>query len=268
MKNKTVIITGASSGIGKACAIAFGRRGANIVVSGRNKENLEQAAEELRKTGAQVLAVAGDVSNENDCKLLIEKTVEQFGSIDILINNAGISMRALFKDLQLDVIRKVMDINFWGTVYCTKHALPYLLKTKGSVVGISSIAGYNGLPGRTGYSASKFAMQGFLDALRIENLKTGLHVLVACPGYTASNVRNAALVADGSSQGDSPRDEGKMMTAEEVAEEIVSAVEKRKRTIVLTAQGKLAVWMNKFFPSLTDKLVFNAVAKEGEIPLK
>ncbi|MGE0636501.1 MAG: SDR family oxidoreductase [Bacteroidia bacterium] len=268
MKNKTVIITGASSGIGKACAIAFGKRGANIVISGRNKENLEQAAEELRKTNVQVLAVAGDVSNESDCKLLIEKTIEKFGGIDILINNAGISMRALFKDLQLDVIRKVMDINFWGTVYCTKYALPYLLKTKGSVVGISSIAGYNGLPGRTGYSASKFAMQGFLDALRIENLKTGLHVLVACPGYTASNVRNAALVADGSSQGESPRDEEKMMSAEEVAEEIVKAVEKRKRTIVLTGQGKLAVWMNKFFPALTDKLVFNAVAKEGDIPLK
>lgn len=268
MKNKTVIITGASSGIGKACAIAFGKRGANIVISGRNKENLEQAAEELRKTGAQILAVTGDVSNENDCKLLIKKTIEQFGGIDILINNAGISMRALFKDLQLDVIRKVMDINFWGTVYCTKYALPYLLKTKGSVVGISSIAGYNGLPGRTGYSASKFAIQGFLDALRIENLKTGLHVLVACPGYTASNVRNAALVADGSSQGESPRDEGKMMTAEEVAEEIVKAVEKRKRTIVLTGQGRLAVWMNKIFPALTDKLVFNAVAKEGDIPLK
>lgn len=268
MKNKTVIITGASSGIGKACAIAFAKRGANIVISGRNKENLEHAADELRKTGAQILAVSGDVSIENDCKLLIEKTIEKFGSIDILINNAGISMRALFKELQLDVLRKVMDINFWGTVYCTKYALPYLLKTKGSVVGISSIAGYNGLPGRTGYSASKFAMQGFLDALRIENLKTGLHVLVACPGYTASNVRNAALVADGSPQGESPRDEEKMMRAEEVAEDIVKAVEKRKRTIVLTGQGKLAVWMNKFFPALTDKLVFNAVSKEGEIPLK
>lgn len=268
MKNKTVIITGASSGIGKACAIAFAKRGANIVISGRNKENLEHAADELRKTGAQILAVSGDVSIENDCKLLIEKTIEKFGSIDILINNAGISMRALFKELQLDVLRKVMDINFWGTVYCTKYALPYLLKTKGSVVGISSIAGYNGLPGRTGYSASKFAMQGFLDALRIENLKTGLHILVACPGYTASNVRNAALVADGSAQGESPRDEEKMMRAEEVAEEIVKAVEKRKRTIVLTGQGKLAVWMNKFFPALTDRLVFNAVAKEGEIPLK
>lgn len=268
MKKKTVIITGASSGIGKACAAAYGKRGCNIVISGRNSENLEKAAAEIRKTGATVLTVAGDVSIENDCKILVEKTVEAFGGIDILINNAGISMRALFTDLNLDVLRKLMDINFWGTVYCTKYALPYLLKSKGSVVGVSSIAGYNGLPGRTGYSASKFAMQGFLDALRIENLKTGLHVLVACPGYTTSNVRNAALVADGTQQGSSPRDEHKMMSAEEVAEEIYTAVEKRKRTIVLTAQGKLAVWMNKLFPALTDKLVFNAVAKEGEIPLK
>ena len=265
MKNKTVIITGASSGIGKACAEVFLKRGANVVISGRNSDNLEKAATELRKTGGQVLTVAGDVSRENDCKVLIEKTVETFGGIDVLINNAGISMRALFAGLNLDVMRKLMDINFWGTVYCTKYALPYLLKAKGSVVGVSSIAGYNGLPGRTGYSASKFAMQGFLDALRIENLKTGLHVLVACPGYTASNVRNAALVADGSTQGESPRDEGKMMTAEQVAEEIVSAVMKRKRTIVLTAQGKLAVWLNKIFPALTDRLVFNAVAKEGDI---
>ncbi len=268
MKNKTVIITGASSGIGKACAETFANRGANIVISGRNRENLENTATELRKTGAEILAVVGDVSNENDCKILIEKTIEKFGGIDILINNAGISMRALFKGINLDVIRKVMDINFWGTVYCTNYALPYLLKSKGSIVGISSIAGYNGLPGRTGYSASKFAMHGFLEALRIENLKTGLHVLIACPGYTTSNIRNAALTADGSAQGESPRDEHQMMTAEEVAEEIVKAVEKRKRTIVLTGQGKLAVWMNKFFPSLTDKLIFNAVAKEGDIPLK
>ena len=267
MKNKTVVITGASSGIGKACAEAFAIRGANVVISGRNIKNLEDTATELRKTGAQILAVAGDVSNETDCKILIKKAIEKFVEIDVLINNAGISMRALFADLDLDIIRKVMNTNFWGTVYCTKYALPYLLKSKGSVVGISSIAGYNGLPGRTGYSASKFAMHGFLDALRIENLKTGLHVMIACPGYTASNIRNAALVADGSSQGGSPRDEKKMMTAEEVAQEIVKAIEKRKRTLVLTGQGKLAVWMNKFFPSLTDKLVFNAVANEGEISL-
>ena len=161
-----------------------------------------------------------------------------------------------------------MDINFWGTVYCTKFALPYLLKTKGSVVGISSIAGKKGLPGRTGYSASKFAMEGFLETLRTENLKTGVHVLVACPGFTASNIRNSALAADGSTQGESPRDEKKMMETEEVAERILAAVKSRKRTIVMTGHGKLTVLLNKFFPGMMDKVVYNHMAKEADSPFK
>jgi len=177
-------------------------------------------------------------------------------------------MRAIFNDMQLDVIKKVMEINFWGTVYCTKYALPHLLKTKGSVVGVSSIAGYIGLPARTGYSASKYAIQGFLDALRTENLKTGLHVMVACPGFTASNIRNTALSKDGSMQGESPRDEGKMMTAEEVAERILAGVGKRKRTLVLTTEGKLAVFLGKFFPKFIEKQVYNKMVKEPNSPLK
>ena len=177
-------------------------------------------------------------------------------------------MRALFADVELSVIKQLMDINFWGTVFCTKHALPYLLKNKGSVVGVSSIAGYKGLPGRTGYSASKFAMQGFLETLRIENLKTGLHVLIACPGFTASNIRNTALSKDGSMQGDSPLDEGKLMTSEEVATRIINAIEKRKDRIVMTTQGKLVVLLNKFFPKLIDKMVYNHMAKEPDSPFK
>src|SRR5690606_5748812 len=148
---------------------------------------------------------------EEDCERLIQATIQQFGRIDLLINNAGISMRALFKDLDLKVLKQVMDINFWGTVYCTKFALPYLLQQKGSIVGISSVAGFKGLPARTGYSSSKFAMHGFLESVRIENLDAGLHVLIACPGFTASNIRNTALAKDGNIQGESPLDEGKIM---------------------------------------------------------
>ncbi len=177
-------------------------------------------------------------------------------------------MRALFVDTEIDVIKKLMDVNFWGTVYCTKFALPYLLKSKGSVTGVSSIAGYKGLPGRTGYSASKFAIHGFLEVLRIENMKKGLHVLTACPGFTASNIRNTALAADGSQQGESPRDEEKMMTANEVAERIVNAIRKRKDRLTLTFQGKLTVWLNKFFPAMLDKMVYNHMAKEENSPLK
>lgn len=268
MEQKVVIITGASSGIGRALAREFARPAFKLVLAARNKERLNEIGHEAGKKADKVLTVSTDVSKENDCKNLILQAIEAFGRIDILINNAGISMRALFEELNLDVIRKLMDVNFWGTVYCTKYALPHLLKSKGSVVGVSSIAGYKGLPGRTGYSASKFAMHGFLETLRIENLKKGLHVMIACPGFTASNIRNTALGSDGTQQGESPRDEGSMMSAEEVAKKIKNAVDKRKRTLTLTSQGKLTVLLNKFIPAYLDKVVYKHMAKEPDSPFK
>lgn len=268
MKDKVVIITGASSGIGLACAKAFADAGAKVVVAARHADKLATVKNDFASKGADVLTVVTDVSKEADCKKLIDEAVQRFGRIDVLINNAGISMRALFEALDLKVIREVMDINFWGTVYCTKYALPYLLKAKGSVVGISSIAGKKGLPGRTGYSASKFAMEGFLETLRTENLKKDLHVLVACPGFTATNIRNTALSKDGTVQGESPRDENDMMSADEVAKRILNAVIHRKRDLVLTANGKLTVWLNKFFPAFMDKMVYNHMAKEADSPFK
>jgi len=268
MKNKVVIITGASSGIGKACAEKFGGEGAKVVIAARNQEKLNSVADQLTQKSIDVLAVQCDVSKQEDCQKLIDETINKYGSIDVLINNAGISMRAIFNDTDVKVLEQVMNINFWGTVYSTKYALPHLLKSKGSVVGVSSIAGYVGLPARTGYSASKYAMQGFLDALRTENLKTGLHVMVACPGFTASNIRNTALSSDGSQQGESPRDEGKMMTAEEVANHIYNGINQRKRTLVLTTEGKLAVFLGKLFPKFIEKQVFKKMEKEPNSPLK
>src|SRR5699024_6023335 len=159
-------------------------------------------------------------------------------------------MRALFADLDLAVLHRLMDVNFWGTVYCTKYAIPELLRGKGVVVGVSSIAGYRGLPGRTGYSASKFAMHGFLETLRTENLKNGLHVMWVCPGFTASNIRNTALNEKGKAQSGTPLEEQKLMSAKEVAVRIVKGIIREKRTLVMTSQGKLTVWMNKLFPSL------------------
>jgi dehydrogenase/reductase SDR family member 7B len=268
LKNKIAIVTGASSGIGKALSIALAEQGCNLAIAARNSESLNATAELVRGKGVCCIAIVTDVTKEKDCKNLIDATIREFGTIHILVNNAGITMRALFNDADISVIRQLMDTNFWSMVYCTKYALPEILKNKGSVVGISSIAGYKGLPGRTGYSASKFAMQGFLESLRIENLKTGLHVLIACPGYTASNIRNAALNKDGKSQSESPLDESKLMTAEKVAQHIVNAIINRKRTIVLTTQGKLVVWLNKFFPGFMDKQVYNTVAKEKDSPFK
>ena len=266
MKNKLVIVTGASSGIGKACAEKFAQEGANLVLAARSADKLSEVAENIARYGVQVLPVVTDVTREEDCKNLVEKALIKFGKIDVLVNNAGISMRASFSDLDISVLKKVMDVNFWGTVYCTRYAITSLLENKGSLVGVSSIAGYKGLPGRTGYSSSKFAMHGFFEALRIENIKKGLHVLIACPGFTASNIRNTALAADGSSQGETPRDEQKMMQPEEVAMHIVSAVKYRKDRLTLTFTGKLTVLLNKFFPKWVDKLVYNHMSKEPNSP--
>ncbi|MFM9007330.1 MAG: SDR family oxidoreductase [Bacteroidota bacterium] len=251
----------------RSCALGFAARGYRVVISGRRKDKLDEVVKlaDPRKAG-YVLAVEGDVSHPEDCEHLIAETVRVYGGVDVLVNNAGISMRALFADLDLNVLHQLMDTNFWGAVYCTKAAMPYLLERRGSVVGISSIAGKKGLPGRTGYSASKFALEGFLETLRTENLKKGLHVLVACPGFTASEIRQTALSANGRPQGESPRSESEMMSAEEVASRIITAVEKRKRDLILTTTGKLTVWLNKLFPSLSDTLVYRHMSKEPGSP--
>lgn len=276
---KVVIITGASSGIGLASVKEFAAQGNCVVLAARNSGKLAAVVSDLEKqyggtcnlNGLDVprfLAVETDVVKEADCKNLIQKAVDTYKRIDVLVNNAGISMRAMFRDLDLSVIKNLMDVNFWGTVYCTKYALPYLLEAKGSVVGVISIAGFKGLPARTGYSASKFAIYGFLDTLRVEHLYDGLHVMIFAPGFTASNIRFTALTADGSAQGETPRDEGKMMSAEEVASRLVKGVERRKSQIILTPIGKLTVWLNKFFPRLVDRLEYNYMKKEPDSPLK
>lgn len=268
MKDKVVIITGGSSGIGKALAERFGIAGSKILITGRNENDLVEAVKELKGKGIVIAGFRSDVSQEDDNRKMAEEAIRLYGAIDILINNAGISMRAAFSDVDLDVVKKVMDINFYGVLYATKYCLPEILKNKGSVIGISSIAGFRGLPGRTGYSASKFALNGFLEVLRTELLKTGVHVLTACPGFTASNIRKRSLTKDGTAQGESPRAEEKMMTSEECAEHIYNATVKRKRTLILTTQGKLAVFLNKWLPSLADKMVYNVMAKERNAPIK
>jgi dehydrogenase/reductase SDR family member 7B len=265
---KTAIITGASSGIGKACALHFAEKGFIVVLAARDELKLEQLKAGIEKSGGKALVAVTDVADENSCRKMVEKAVNETGRVDVLINNAGISMRALFADLDIEVIRKVMDINFWGTVYCTKYAMPYLLQNKGSLVGISSIAGKKGLPGRSGYSASKFAMEGLLESVRTENLKTGLHVLVACPGFTASAIRERALNDKGMEQGESPRKESGMMQAEEVAHEIYKAVKNRRRDLILTFQGKSTVLLNKFFPAWLDRMVYDHLAMEPNSPIR
>ncbi len=267
MQNKVVVITGASSGIGKALAEKYASEGWNLVLAARRIERLHTLEKEFQNT--QILSVKTDVSILEDCKNLIEKAIEKFGKIDVLINNAGISMRAIFENVDLSVLHRTMDINYWGTVYCTKFGLPYLLESKGSLVGVISVGGYVGLPGRTGYSASKFAVRGFLDTVRVENRRAGLHVLVAAPGFTSSEIRKSALVADGRQQGETPRNENKMMSAEECARHIYRAVKRRRRKIILTFwEGKFTVFMAKMWADLIDGFMYRMFASEPDSPLR
>lgn len=267
-KDKVIIVTGASSGIGLASARLFGSLGAKVVMAARSYGKLVEIAPSVSPDPDKVLCVKTDVSVEADCKNLIDKTVEKFGGIDILVNNAGVSMRAMFKDLELSVIRSLMDVNYWGTVQCTKFALPYLLKSKGQVVGIISVAGFAALPARTGYSSSKYAIRGFLDTIRIEHLKDGLGVLTFAPGYTDSNVRRAALTADGTPQGDTPLKEDKLMTAETCAKHLARALSKRKSQVILTALGRFTVLFHALTPRLMDWIIYKYIAREDGSPFK
>lgn len=262
-RDKVVAITGGSDGIGKALIEVLIPLGARVATCGRNYDKLYQLQMEYSQN--MLHAIVCDVSKEADCQRFIESTIKTFGGIDILINNAGVSMRALVNDLDVEVIRKVMDVNFFGAVYCTKFALPSLIERKGTIVGVSSIAGYRGLPGRSAYSASKFALQGWLEALRTEMLEEHVHVMWVCPGFTTSNIRHAALDPKGNPYGETSMDEGKMMPAHEVAQHILVAIEKKKRTLVMTFNGKRTVLMNRFFPSLTDKLVRKFFYDKGKL---
>jgi len=267
-KDKVVIVTGASTGIGRAIAREFAVEGSKVMLAARSADKLCELEDELGALGYDVSHCITDVSSEEECRRLIEATVEKYGTVHILINNAGISMRALFKDVELSVLKRLMDVNFWGTVYCTKYALPYILQNSGSVVGVSSIAGFHGLPGRTGYSASKFAMHGFLETVRIENLKKKLHVMIIAPGFTASEVRKRALTADGSEQGNSPREEGHLMLPEHVAKWVLKGIRKRKRNKILTWEGRFTALLQRIIPGMVDYAYYLEMKKEPDSPLR
>ena len=271
MSNKYSIVTGASRGLGAAIAEELAREGYDVVITyGTQADKAQKVKKQLEtKFGVRVESYQLDIKDEEAVLAFRKWAEETLGTnLQVLVNNAGISMRAMFKDLDLSVIHSLMDVNFWGTVQCTKFALPYLLQSKGQVVGVISIAGFSALPARTGYSASKYAIRGFLDTIRIEHLKDGLNVLVFAPGYTDSNVRKAALTADGSPQGETPLKEDKLMSAEKCAEYLAKGLEKRKSQMILTGLGKVTVLAHRLFPRLTDKLTYGFIAKEAGSPFK
>ena len=268
VQDKVIVITGAAGVLGTSMVHHFAEQGAKVVILDRNEEAGRRLEEEVKAEGGEVMFLYTDVLDKQVLEGNYTEIMARYGRIDVLICNAGISMRAVFDDVDLGVLHKLMDVNFWGTVNCCKYALPYLQASKGSVVGISSVAGLHGLPGRTGYSASKYAITGFLETLRIENLKKGLHVMIACPGFTASNVRFSALTADGKQQGETPRDEAKMMTPDEVARIVAKGILKRKRLCLMEIEGRATHFVKKFAPAFLDRMFYLVMSREPDSPFK
>ncbi|MHA4869296.1 SDR family oxidoreductase [Duganella sp. PWIR1] len=260
---KTIIITGASDGIGAEVARQLARRhGAQValVLAARNAAMLEQVAAQCAAAGAQTLVVATDVSVQAQCVALVDACVARFGRIDALINNAGRSAHALFSEVEnLAWYEELMRINLWGSVWCTHAALPYLKKARGSIVAVSSLAGLVGVPGRTAYSATKFAMGGFFEALRAELKPFGVSVTTAYPGVVATQIRHRGFNAAGGALGSSSLKEDKAMPVEECASLIVDGMEARKREVVMSAKGKLGRWMKLIAPGLVEKMALAAL---------
>lgn len=262
--NKVVVVTGGSEGIGRAIVEKLLNINCKVATCGRNSDKLYQL--QVANPNKPLHTKVADVSNETDCRQFIASTIDAFGGIDVLINNAGITMKALFADTDLQGIRQMMDVNFWGSVYCTKYALNEIIKSKGDIVGISAIAGNRGLPGRSGFSASKWAMQGWLEALRTELLETGVNVMWVSPWFTHSYVGSVTQgkIAPAPEKL-SPIHEAGMLTVEECAEKILSAVASHKRSTVLTVRGKLTVFFSKLFPAMADRMVRKFFFKNGEL---
>jgi short-subunit dehydrogenase len=262
MKDKVVVITGASKGIGAELARQLAAKGARLVLAARNDKELEAVAEDCRKLGASAVTVRADVGVERDCQAIVSGAAVAFGGIDVFVNNAGATMWARFEDIEdLSVLERIMHVNYMGAVYCTRHALPYLRKSNGVLVGISSLAGRTGVPTRTGYSASKHAMTGFFDSLRIELADSGVAVTMIYPGFVSTGIRENATGPDGRPIQVSPVKEGQVMRVEDCVRRIVRAIEAREREVVMTARGKIGLWLKLLAPSLVDRIARRAVER-------
>jgi len=262
MKDNVVVITGASKGIGAELARQLARKGALLALSARDAPALQQVAAECIALGARAEVIPADVAKEEDCRHLIERTIAAFGRIDTLINNAGATMWARFDEIaDMAILARIMQVNFMGAAYCTHYALPHLKASKGRLVGISSLAGRTGVPTRSGYAASKHAMTGFFDSLRIELEDAGVAVTMIYPGFVSTGIRENATGPDGKPILVSPVKEGEVMSVDECARIIIEAVEGRRREVVMTARGKIGLWLKLFAPSLIDRIAKRAIER-------
>jgi short-subunit dehydrogenase len=259
-QDKVIIVTGASEGIGRALSLALAPQKPKLVIAARNESRLDELKAEIESQGAQALVVPTDVSEESACKNLIEKTIDNWGRLDVLVNNAGRTMWTTLEDMQdTSIIEQIMRINYFGAAYCTYYALPYLKESKGRIAAVSSLAGLTGVPTRTAYAASKHAMFGFFDSLRVELMGSGVSVTMIAPDFVLSEIHRRAFGSDGNPLGKSPMQEEKIMTADECASKIVTAMEKRQRLLIMTSRGKTGRWIKLIAPGLIDGMAQKAI---------
>jgi short-subunit dehydrogenase len=260
MKGNAVIITGASKGIGAELARQMAARGAMLALVARDREALERVASECVARGAKVEVIPTDVAVEEDCRRMVERTVAAFGRIDTLVNNAGATMWARFDEIgDMSILARIMQVNYMGAVYCTHYALPHLKASRGRLVGISSLAGRTGVPTRSGYAASKHAMTGFFDTLRIELAGSGVSVTMIYPGFVSTGIRENATGPDGKPIQVSPVKEGEVMGVEECAAITLKAIERRQREVVMTARGRIGLFLKLVAPGLIDRIARRAI---------
>jgi len=260
MKQRRIVLTGASEGIGRALALGLAARGARLILAARDQARLETLAAECRAQGAEALTCPTDVTRVPDCERLIARSCEAFGGIDVLVHNAGITMWSRFDALHdLSIYDRLMQVNYFAPVRLTALALPSLVEARGLIVAVASLSGLTGVPERTGYAASKHALIGFFDSLRIELRNSGVDVSVIAPDFVLSKIHERASGPDGVPLGVSPMVTSKIMTAEDCAARIVRAIERRERLVVMSARGKMGRWLKLLAPSLVDRIAERAI---------
>jgi NAD(P)-dependent dehydrogenase (short-subunit alcohol dehydrogenase family) len=261
--DRVAIVTGASEGIGRAFCVALAPQRPRLVLAARNRERLDSLAEDCQRLGAQALVVPTDVTDERACRALIETTVSQYGSIDLLVNNAGGTMWTRLDEIaDVSIFERLMRLNYLGSVYPTFHALPHLKRSRGRLVAVASMAGLIGVPTRTGYSAAKHAVVGFFESLRVELADEGVSVTVVCPDFVESEIHKRALGPDGRPLGDNPMAHSRIMSAEECARLMIGAIERRDRLLLTSARGRLARWLKLIAPARIDALAARAIREK------
>jgi short-subunit dehydrogenase len=263
-RGATVLVTGAGGGLGRATAMCFAAAGANIAALDKDTGGLESLREELRSRGSGCLAIACDITDPHACASAVDQVIERFGSLDVLVNNAGMSHRSGFAATDLAVIRRVMEVNFFGAVNCTKAALPHLVASRGLVIAISSVAGYTPLIARTGYAASKHAVHGFFDSLRTELAPRGVGVTVVCPSFVATRIDRNALGGDGTPVRHAQVTVGRPVTAETAAAAVLAGAERGRRLVFVGRTAWMAWWLNRLAPTLYERIMARRLRGELE----